>query len=127
MNLLLDTHALIWFAEADNRLSSKAKDAIELQSNVRFVSIASFWEMAIKASLGKLNLSRPLADIITETEANGFDLLPVTSSHVLCIEKLPYLHRDPFDRVLVCQANTENLVLVSNEALFDSYGVTRLW
>jgi PIN domain nuclease of toxin-antitoxin system len=127
MKLLIDTHALIWFAEADSRLSSNAKKAIELSENSKAISMATLWEMAIKMGLGKLHLSRPLSVIIPEIEANGFDLLPIKTEHVLQIEVLPYFHRDPFDRMLIGQALAEDMVLVSNEDVFDQYGVNRLW
>lgn len=127
MKLLIDTHALIWFAEADSRLSANAKKAIELPENSKAISMATLWEMAIKMGLGKLHLSRPLSVIIPEIEANGFDLLPIKTEHVLQIEVLPYFHRDPFDRMLIGQGLAEDMVLVSNEDVFDQYGVNRLW
>lgn len=127
MKLLLDTHALIWFAEADSRLSSKAKKAIELPENSKEISMATLWEMAIKTGLGKLYLSRPLSMIISEIEANGFELLPIKAEHILQVETLQDIHRDPFDRMLIGQALSEDMVLISNEDVFDKYGINRLW
>ncbi len=127
MNLLLDTHALIWFGENDLQLSKRASQAIESSGNTIYVSLASLWEMAIKRSLGKLQLNQSLKDIINALEANGFELLAVSTAHVLQVETLPFLHRDPFDRILIAQTLSEDFTIVSNEVLFDSYGVRRIW
>lgn len=127
MNLLLDTHALIWFGENDPRLSKNALQAIESPDNIKYVSIASLWEIAIKRSLGKLQLNQPLKDVIESLLSNGFELLSVTSTHVLQIENLSFFHRDPFDRMLIAQAITDDLTIISNEGLFDRYSVGRLW
>lgn len=127
MTLLLDTHAFIWFSENDEKLSVAAKSAIESPANIRFVSMATFWEMAIKLSIGRLPLKKDLKDIIDQVQGNGFDLLPILSDHVLRIETLPYFHRDPFDRMLIAQSLAEDFTIISNEALFDQYGVKRLW
>ena len=127
MNLLLDTHTLIWFGENDPKLSKKAVSAIESPENVKFVSTASLWEIAIKSSLGKLQLNQPLNEIIATLQPNGFELLGIDAAHVLQIENLPFLHRDPFDRMLISQALSESFVIVSKEDLFGQYGVKRLW
>lgn len=89
--------------------------------------MATLWEMAIKTGLGKLHLSRPLSMIISEIEANGFELLPIKAVHILQVETLQYIHRDPFDRMLIGQALSEDMVLISNEDVFDKYGINRLW
>ncbi len=127
MNLLLDTHALIWFGENDPQLSIKAVQAIESSDNAKYVSLASLWEMAIKRSLGKLQLNKPLKDIIDALQSNGFELIAMSPAHVLQVEILPFFHRDPFDRMLIAQALSEDFTIVSNEVLFEQYGVTRLW
>lgn len=127
MNLLLDTHALIWFGENDPQLSKKAKQSIESPDNEKYVSLASLWEMAIKSSLGKLQLKMQLKEIIAALQSNGFVLLPVSTDHVLQVETLPFFHKDPFDRLLIAQALHEGFAIVSNEGLFDDYGVKRLW
>ena len=127
MNLLLDTHTLIWFGENDPLLSTAARKAIESKDNQCFVSIISYWEIAIKTSLGKLNLAFPLSEVIRKTEQAGINTLPVTTAHVLKVAQLPFVHRDPFDRLLIAQALTEQYSFVSNEALFDQYGVSRIW
>lgn len=127
MNLLLDTHALIWFSESAPQLSAKALKEIESQNNISFISMATFWELAIKLSIGKLQLAKPLSVIMAEVQSNGFLLLPIAPSHILQVETLPFLHRDPFDRILIAQALSEGFTLISNETLFDEYGVKRLW
>src|SRR5689334_10646837 len=102
MKLLLDTHALIWFAENDRHLSSRARDALEDEANELFCSVASIWEMGIKASLGKLKLGAPLdGHFKRRLESNGFALLPVEYVHAAHVASLPWHHRDPFDRLLV--------------------------
>jgi len=127
MKYLLDTHALIWFAEADIQLSPKAKIAIELPTNSVFVSKVCLWEMAIKFSIGKLAISKSLSEVIQQIESAGIELLPLEVSHILLVESMPYVHRDPFDRMMIAQALREGMTLVSNEAIFDQYGVARLW
>jgi len=127
MNLLLDTHALIWFSENDPMLGEPAKRAIESPDNIGWVSMATLWEMAIKLSIRKLTLQKTLAEIIAQVTANGFDLLPIAPARILTVEQLPFWHRDPFDRLLIAQALSEGFTLVSNEAVFDQYGAKRLW
>jgi len=104
MNLLLDTHALIWLTEADNHLSQSAKSAIENPVNTCFVSVASFWEMAIKTSLGKLEMQIPLTTLKSLIIENGIEILPIEVGHTLLIAQLPFHHKDPFDRLLIAQA-----------------------
>lgn len=128
MRLLLDTHAFLWFVLGDARLSDAARSHIEDANNVKYLSVASVWEMAIKSSTGKMIFHRPLADLIAELlERNGFDLLPIGLDHVLAVEAMPFHHKDPFDRLIVSQSLGEGLRLVSIDATVDSYGVDRLW
>ena len=127
MRLLLDTHAFLWFFIGNPSLSEKARASIEEESSDKFFSIASLWEIAIKVSVGKLTLSKPFHEIFPDQLAkNGIDLLGITA-HVSAITNLPFHHRDPFDRLLIAQATTEQMQIVSNDAAFDSYDVTRLW
>jgi PIN domain nuclease of toxin-antitoxin system len=127
MNLLLDTHALIWLGENDQQLSVTAKAAIESSTNTKFVSVASFWEIAIKAQLGKLVLLNPLDQIIKEIEESDALVLGILPEHTLLIEQLPLHHRDPFDRMLIAQASVEGLTIVSRDPHFLDYGVAVLW
>ncbi len=127
MAYLLDTHALIWFLEGDERLSSKAKEIIIDDNADIYLSIASLWEMAIKISLGKLQLSQSLDQVIATVEQQSITLLPIKTSHVLTLLNLPFEHRDPFDRLLISQSLVESYKLISNEAIFLQYGVDRVW
>ncbi len=127
MRLLLDTHALLWWVDGGGRLSAAQKRAVARPANQVYVSVASSWEMAIKASLGKLELASPVGDyMVRHLAANRFQLLNVTLEHVARVEDLPYHHRDPFDRLLVAQAKEENLTLVSRDPIFVRYGVKRI-
>ncbi len=127
MNLLLDTHTLIWLGENSPNLSNTARTALESPQNVKYISTATFWELAIKKSIGKLELKKSLREIILEIQESEAIILPILPAHTLKVEDLLFLHRDPFDRMLISQALTEDLTLVSNETLFDQYGIKRLW
>jgi PIN domain nuclease of toxin-antitoxin system len=128
MRLLLDTHAFLWWVEDDSRLSRKARAAIAEPGNNCFLSLASSWEMAIKISLGKLRLAAPLERFIPEQlAANGFRELAIDFRHVARVSRLPFHHRDPFDRLLVAQALEENLTVVSADRVFRTYGLSRVW
>lgn len=128
MNLLLDTHALLWFLNDDSLLSTGAKKLIEDPGNHKFVSMASCWEIAIKVGLKKLDLGEPAATFLPrELSANHFDLLAIELRHATFVETLPLHHKDPFDRMLVAQAILEQMPIVSNDAILDAYGVRRFW
>jgi PIN domain nuclease of toxin-antitoxin system len=128
VRLLLDTHALIWWLAGDETLSVAAREAIGEAGNDVFVSAASAWEIATKHRLGKLAGVEPIvADIDGVIAEQGFEGLAISLRHGQVAGMLPGPHRDPFDRMLIAQAMLERLVLVSNEAPFDAYGVARLW
>jgi PIN domain nuclease of toxin-antitoxin system len=128
MNLLLDTHAFLWFIDGSAKLSQHARELIEDQANAKVVSAASLWEMAIKISLGRLRLAQPFEELIPrQMELNGFGLLPLRVSHIARVILLPFHHRDPFDRIIVAQCLAEGLSLVSLDPAFDKYSVRRLW
>jgi PIN domain nuclease of toxin-antitoxin system len=128
LKLLLDTHALLWWLDGDARLSEPARSAIGDASSRIFISAASAWEIATKVRIGKLpgaaEIAEHLSAIIGDQE---FDPLPITAEHARQAGLMPGEHRDPFDRMLIAQAQIESLILVSNEALFDRFGVRRLW
>ena len=126
MALLLDTHAFLWWVADDERLSAKARRAIERQDS--FVSLASCWEMAIKVSLGKLTVPSSIDRFVhRQLEVNGFSLLPIALEHTSMAADLPFHHRDPFDRLLAAQALSEELTVVSADAIFKEYRVRRVW
>lgn len=128
MRLLLDTHTFIWWDSDPAMLSPAAASALGDPANSLLLGAASTWEMVIKADLGKLALRLPLDQIVMHQQAaNGIQLLAVTTAHTLAIRGLPPAHKDPFDRLLVAQANAEGAVLVSGDRIFAEYPVTTLW
>ena len=128
MHLLLDTHALLWWLADDPELGIRARAIVANTSNTVFVSAASAWEIATKFRLGKLSAAANLADnFAARIEHEGFWPLPISVDHATRAGMLPGPHKDPFDRMLIAQAQAENLALVSNEAAFDRYGVRRIW
>ena len=128
MRLLLDTHAVIWGVEGSGALPAAARSAISDESNDVFVSAASAWEIATKHRLGRLRGVDELAlNIPRYIASQRFERLSVTVEDAVRAGSLPGPHRDPFDRMLIAQAAGHELVVVSNEASFDTYGVTRLW
>lgn len=128
MTLLLDTHALFWFCQNDPSLSGPARMLMEDPANRILVSMASCWEVAIKAGLHKLTLGESSRTYLVNALAStGFELFPITLEHATAVETLPLHHRDPFDRLLIAQAISENIPIVSADAIFDQYPVSRLW
>jgi PIN domain nuclease of toxin-antitoxin system len=128
MNLLLDSHPLLWFLRGDSRLSASARSLIEDPANRKLVSIASCWEIAIKAQLGKLQLTEPARSLLTrEIARNNFELLAIEFDHALEVESLPLHHRDPFDRLLIAQSLMETIPIISADIALDQYGIQRLW
>ena|ERR1700722_4468338 len=127
MKLLLDTHAFIWWDSDPTQLSAPALAALRDPANEVWLSVASVWEMVIKAQLGKLALRLPLAGILTQQQANGLQVLPVTLAHTLAVEGLPAIHKDPFDRMLIAQANVEGVELVSADRVIRQYPVRVFW
>lgn len=127
MNLLLDTHSLIWFLDGSSKLGARARKYIEDPANQSFVSIASIWEMAIKISLRKLQMTIPFSELTEHTRNNGFELLPVEFEHTLKITTLDFFHRDPFDRMIIAQGISEAMPIVSADENFDAYPIKRIW
>ncbi|MEM8723320.1 MAG: type II toxin-antitoxin system VapC family toxin [Cyanobacteria bacterium P01_G01_bin.39] len=120
MQLLLDTHALIWWLSNDSTLSVKAKEEIADPDNIVFISAASAWEIAIKKSLGKLQAPD---DLTVQIKEKRFRPLAISINHALAIEKLPLHHQDPFDRILIAQAMYENSIIVTRDRKFQLYEV----
>ncbi|MBA2495462.1 MAG: type II toxin-antitoxin system VapC family toxin [Acidobacteria bacterium] len=126
MLLLLDTHILIWFLEGNKLLSKSRRQIISNPQNDVFVSIASLWETAIKISVGKLTLKQPLANVIKQIIVQDIEILPIMPEHTLQVSTLPFHHRDPFDRLIIAQAQIENLMIISDDSNFGSYGIKLL-
>jgi PIN domain nuclease of toxin-antitoxin system len=127
VNLLVDSHALLWWFAASKRLSSPAGDALRASANRVYVSAAVVWELSIKENLGKVDATALLSDVQRVLFARGFRKLAISMDHALRAGQLPMHHKDPFDRMLIAQAQAHNFAIVSADALFDRYGVTRIW
>ena len=128
MKFIADTHAFIWFITDSPQLSAPAKELFESPESERLLSLASIWEIAIKTNLGKLSFDRPLEQFLPEQIAlNYIRLLNISLSHALRVTNLPLHHRDPFDRMIVAQSLVENLPVLSNDRVFDAYGIERIW
>ena len=127
MELLLDTHTLLWFVENDKKLSEKARINIANLSNSCSVSIACIWEMSIKISTGKLRMKQSFKELYERLNENNFEILPITFEHTRLVSELEFHHRDPFDRLIIAQAQAENMTIVTNDSAFKEYSVELLW
>ena len=127
MKILLDTHVFLWWDNDPAQLSAQAKALCQDPANTLVLSVASVWEMQIKQQLGKLTLRLPLSQLIQDQQhTNGMEILPISLAHVLSLETLPPHHKDPFDRLLIAQANTEGIGLLSVDSVFKQYPVKLL-
>jgi len=128
MKLLLDTHVFIWWDSEPARLSPQVLALCQDRANTVLLSVASVWEMQIKSQLGKLKLSLPLTEVIESQERiNNIKVLPITLAHVLALQNLPAHHKDPFDRLLIAQADIEGAILVSGDPILAKYPAKLLW
>lgn len=128
MRLLLDTHAMYWYIEGNPQLSATGQTLIRDASNEVLISPASYWEIAIKISIGKWTLNRTYEEFIDiGLNRYGFQVLPILPRHAAKVIGLPFHHKDPFDRLLVAQAMVEGIPIISNDAALDAYGIQRLW
>ncbi|KOR32404.1 twitching motility protein PilT [Achromatium sp. WMS3] len=128
MELLLDTHALLWWLDGDERLSFKARSLIADETNRVWVSAASAWEIATKVRIGKLPGAKEVAERFIEVMTEQkFALLSISAQHAQTAGLFTWKHRDPFDRILIAQSQIEKIPLVSNETLFDKFGIQRIW
>jgi PIN domain nuclease of toxin-antitoxin system len=125
---LLDTHTLLWWMTTDSQLSVLARALIGKRENTSVVSAASAWEIATKVRLGRLPSAADLVqDFAVDLEQQRMEVLPITAAHAIRAGLLPGPHKDPFDRMLIAQAQAENIPIVSNDVALDGYGVRRLW
>ena len=120
MNLLLDTHILLWWLDDSPALSSQARNAIADTDNLIILSAVVIWEIRIKQTLGKLMIGQNFYEVIKE---QAFEMLPITSDHAYAVGELPEHHRDPFDRMLIAQAKFEGLTVVTHDAIFKKYQI----
>lgn len=128
MKLLLDTHTFMWWDSDLEKLSSHVQSLCFDPRNQLILSVVSIWEMQIKIQIGKLALGKSLVEVIADhRNANRIDVLPIYQEHVLVLDSLPLHHRDPFDRLLIAQANVENMVILSRDTQFQNYAVQVMW
>jgi PIN domain nuclease of toxin-antitoxin system len=126
VTVLLDTHSFLWWVTDAPALSRRARKVIA--ESACLLSVASCWQMAIKAGLGRLDVPRPLDRFFQQQlEVNGFELLPIALEHAAAVAELPFHHRDPFDRLIAAQARHEEIPLVTLDPVFTKYGVKRIW
>jgi PIN domain nuclease of toxin-antitoxin system len=126
MNLLVDTHIILWFLEDSNKLPDKFKSAIADENNTCFVSMASLWEIGIKYSIGRLDLHVKLEELFKIIEESGFQVLPISPDHILVNVTLDFIHQDPFDRIIIAQSIAEKLTIISKDRYFEKYPVNLL-
>jgi PIN domain nuclease of toxin-antitoxin system len=128
MTYLLDTHSFLWFINDEPILSTTAKMMIESPENIIYLSVASLWEIAIKVSLGKLEVPSPFTEFMVEQiSENSITLLEIKPAHTGQVVTLPFHHRDPFDRLIIAQSLSENFPIIGKDGNFDAYGVKRHW
>ena len=124
---LLDTHTAIWFFNGDSALSDNARHTILDVSNIKYLSIASAWELAIKIGIGKLEFKDKAEGFVRLAENNGFTILPINTAHLTALETLPMIHRDPFDRLLIATALAEKMTLITVDENITKYEVSQIW
>ena len=128
MKYLLDTHVVLWFLNGEKtHLSNTAKNIIEDQRNIKFVSLASIWEVGIKIGIGKLEFPGNTSGFVKQIENNGFKFLPITTDDIITIEQLPHIHKDPFDRLLIATALAEQMTLITDDDNVARYDVPIIW
>jgi len=128
MRALLDTNSFLWFISGNEKLSIKARNFIEDFENELVLSIASLWEIAIKVSIGKLQLLKHFDILIPEKiEENEIEILNLELKHFSTMMKLPFHHRDPFDRIIIAQSITENISVITSDGIFEDYLVKVIW
>ena len=124
---ILDTHIAMWFFNGDVKLSKTANEIIYNFSNPIYMSIASAWEVAIKLSIGKLDIVNNTADFLHDAEKNRITILPIQPAYLSVLETLPMIHRDPFDRLLIATAITEQMTLITDDQNITKYDISQIW
>ncbi len=127
MNLLLDTHAFLWFISGDDQLTLKAVNKIAESDNKCFVSIASIWEIVIKLSINKLEIKGGFETIEDFLDNNDIEILQLNFSHTKSLLNLPYYHNDPFDRIIISQSVTEQMPIITKDKVFKKYNISIIW
>ncbi|NOQ34695.1 MAG: PIN domain-containing protein [Methylococcaceae bacterium] len=131
MNLLIDTHTFLWFVEGADELSDTAKNYILDDKNKIYISIVSLWEISIKNSLGKLDIGGEYATVINDVTDNDIEIMPISFQHTMIQNKLPFHHKDPFDRLIIAQGIAEQINIISKDSIFDDYlhkqSIKRIW
>ena len=127
MRYLLDTQIILWYIEDQGKLPSKIVNIIDNESNEIAVSLVSLWEIAIKINLGKLTLSMEVPALIDCLEDNDFTMLKLESSYITALLSLPDIHKDPFDRLLISAAISENMVLITSDGNIHKYSIPTIW
>ena len=123
---LLDTHAFYWFMTDDQRLGEEAGRILK-ESRFVSISIVSFWEIAIKNSIGKLRLPTSISEMMNDCQEMDIEILPIKSGHLELLSDLPKIHGDPFDRLLICQAVSENMTIITRDANIMKYSLSTIW
>jgi PIN domain nuclease of toxin-antitoxin system len=128
MKLLLDTHAFMWWHSEPERIPKDTLILLQNPNHQLFISLVSLWEMQIKIQLGKLTLKDDLETmIINEQQRNNINLISITFAHILKLKELPSYHKDPFDRLLIAQAQIEDAILISRDSIFQNYDCSVIW
>lgn len=127
MDILIDTHTLLWFVSGDERLPPPVRTRIESGDFDHYISLATYWEIAIKQSLGKLELEDPLQRFMERRRVEGFNVMPIKQEHIAKVATLPFHHRDPFDRLLISQAICEGMTICTQDKHFTAYPVKLTW
>lgn len=127
MQHIIDTHTFLWFEDGSEKLPAFVRDLIKDPGNTAQISIASFWEIGIKASTGKLPLQTSLLELKAIAESQSIEILPITVQAISVVQQLPFHHKYPFDRIIAATAITTGGVLLSADTIFDAYGVPRTW
>jgi len=127
MSYLLDTHALIWYFEDSSNLPSKIANLIDNPAYPKYVSISSLWEIAIKSSIGKLNMRLPLNEFLDVIEDSELTVLQITNNYLKGLSKLPFIHKDPFDRLVIATAMAEDLTIITIDENIQKYNVPWVW